>query len=175
MNQCLDPKTLAADVKLAQNNDPDAMDRILAAVQDMVYYNCLRMLRDDSSAQDVAQDVLITIYSRIGTLSDPLSCLGWVKRIIANRCKDRLSKVNREFLLSETEDGEDPFAFFEDLDEQRVPDKAVDKAETRRMINELIDHLPDEQRVCVMLYYYDEMKTLVTCLWPDAALQCLLG
>ena len=159
MNKRLDPSMLANDVRPAQNGDPNAMDRLLTAVQDMVYYSCLSMLRNEAEAQDAAQDVLITIYQKLQLLSDPQAYLGWVKRITANRCKDRLSRVNREFLLSETEDGEDSLSFLEDLDAQCVPDKMLDTVETRRMILELIDRLPDEQRVCVILYYYNEMKT----------------
>ena len=47
---------------------------------------------------------------------------------------------------------------YETLDEQEVPDKALDNDETRRMIAELVDDLPDAQRQCVLLYYYDEMS-----------------
>ncbi|MBQ1821598.1 MAG: helix-turn-helix domain-containing protein, partial [Clostridia bacterium] len=103
---------IAEDVIKAQNDDPEAMNRILSDVQDAVYYNCLRMLRDEHAAQDAAQDILITVYRKIGTLSDPQSYVGWVKRVTANHCKSLLCKVNREFLLSENEDGEDPFANF---------------------------------------------------------------
>ena len=152
-------ETIAKDVSMAQAGDAGAMERILADVQDMVYYNCLRMLRDEQRAQDAAQEVLIAVYTKLGKLSDPTAYVGWVKRITANLCKNRLSKANREFLLAENEEGEDPFAAFEDTDEQRVPDKALDNDETRRMINDIVDELPDEQRMCVMLYYYDEMKT----------------
>ncbi len=150
---------IAADVRSAQNGDGEAMNRILADVQDMVYYNCLKMLRDEQAAQDTTQEILIAVYQKLGALSDPQAYVGWVKRITANLCKNRLCKVNREFLLSVNEDGEDPFADFEDTDEQRIPDKALDNEETRRMIADLVDRLPDEQRMCVLLYYYDELKT----------------
>ena len=119
-------ETIAKDVSMAQAGDAGAMERILADVQDMVYYNCLRMLRDEQGAQDAAQEVLIAVYTKLGKLSDPTAYVGWVKRITANLCKNRLSKANREFLLAENEEGEDPFAVFEDTDEQRVPDKALD-------------------------------------------------
>lgn len=69
----------------------------------MVYYNCLKMLRDEQAAQDATQDILITVYQKVGTLSEPQSYIGWVKRITANHCKNRLSKANKEFLLPENE------------------------------------------------------------------------
>ena len=46
----------------------------------------------------------------------------------------------------------------ENLDYQLVPDKALDNAETRRMILDLVDALPPEQRMTVLFYYYDEMS-----------------
>ena len=150
---------IAADVALAQNGDAEAMNRILADVQDTIYYNCKTMLQNEQAAQDATQDILITIYQKIGAVSDPKAYVAWVRRITANHCKNRLCKVNKEFLMPAAEDDEDPFAAFEDTDEQRIPDKAFDNEETRRMIVDLVNGLPDEQRMCVMLYYYDEMKT----------------
>lgn len=47
---------------------------------------------------------------------------------------------------------------FEDIDEQKAQEKALDNDETRRMIMDLIDALPDARRECVLLYYYEEMS-----------------
>ena len=159
MNEKRGYDLIAADVVLAQKGDAEAMERILADVQDSVYYNCRTMLHDEQAAQDATQDILITVYRKIGTVSDPKAYIGWVRRITANHCKNRLCKVNREFLMPAAEDDKDPFAAFEDTDEQRVPEKAFDNEETRRMVVDLVNKLPDEQRMCVMLFYYDELKT----------------
>ena len=152
-------EAIAADVRLAQGGDTGALDRILADVKDPVYYTCLRILQNETDAEDAAQDILYAICRKIGTLKEPGTYVGWVNRMTANRCKDLLGKKNREVFLIPDENGEDPFAVFEDVDEQSVPDKAIDNAETQRMILELVDALPDEQRMCVMLFYYNEMKT----------------
>ena len=150
---------IAADVKRAQEGDRAAMDRIIGDVQDPVYYTCLSILHNREAAQDVAQDVLCTVFTKLNKLQDPSSYIGWVNRITANRCKNRLSRSGREVFLQEDEDGNDPFAFFEQTDEQTVPELVLDNAETQRMILELVNGLPDEQRMCVMLFYYDRMKT----------------
>ena len=150
---------IAADVRAAQSGDAEAMNRILADVQDAVYYTCLRILRNDANAEDATQDVLFAICRKIGTLKEPMTYVDWVNRMTANRCRDLLLKENREVFLTPDASGEDPFALFEDADEQRIPENAIDNAETQRMILELVDALPDEQRMCVMLFYYNEMKT----------------
>lgn len=152
-------EAIAADVLLAQNGDAEAMDRIIADVRDGVYYTCLRILKNEANAEDVTQDVLFAIYRKLGTLKEPGTYVGWVHRMTANRCKDLLMKSDHEIFLASDAIDDDPFVVFEDVDEQSVPDKAIDNAETQRMILELVDTLPDEQRVCVTLFYYNEMKT----------------
>ena len=159
MNTRRDYAEIAADVVKAKNGDGAAMNRIIADVQDSVYYTCLRVLRSESAAQDAAQDVLVSVFTKLRTLRDAGAYIGWVNRITANVCKERLSAPCREVFPEPDEDGHDPFAAFEDIDEQNIPDKAMDNSETRRMIVEIVNTLPDEQRMCVMLYYYDEMKT----------------
>ena len=159
MNLKRDYTTIAMDVKLAQGGDRAAMDRIITDVQDSVYYTCLSILHNRDAAQDATQDVLYTVFVKLNTLRDPGAYIGWVNRITANVCKLRLSKSGREVFLQSDEDGNDPFAFFEQVDESAVPDKAIDNAETQRMIVELVNRLPDEQRMCVLLFYYDQMKT----------------
>ncbi len=150
---------IATDVAAAQRGNHAAMDRIIADVQDSVYYTCLSILRSEDAAQDAAQYVLLTVFTRIGTLKNTGAYIGWVNRITANVCKERLSKPNHEVFLTSDEDGRDPFAAFEDVDEQAIPEKALDNAETQRMVVELVNALPDEQRMCVLLFYYDGMKT----------------
>ncbi len=151
--------TIAADVKRAQEGDRAAMDRIIADVQDSVYYTCLSILHNNDAAQDAAQDVLCAIFMRLNMLRNPNAYIGWVNRITANVCKTRLQRSGREVFLQSDEEGGDPFAKFEQVDESAVPDRMIDNAETQRMIVELVNRLPDEQRMCVLLYYYDQMKT----------------
>ena len=39
-----------------------------------------------------------------------------------------------------------------------MPEESVDYAEIKRMMQEILDKLSDEQRLCVLMYYYDEMS-----------------
>ena len=152
-------RDLGKDVIAAQNSDRDAQERIIVCVRDMIYYTCLKMLRSEDRAMDATQDITMTIYERLGTLKDPTAYVGWVRRITANYCKNALSAKNVEFLAPKTEDENDPFAAYESLDEQTVPEKVLEKNETQALIRKIIDELPDEQRMCVLMYYFHEMKT----------------
>ena len=150
---------LAKDVIAAQNHDRRAQDRIIECVRDMVYYTCLKMLRSEDRASDATQDITVTIFKRIGTLKDPTAYIGWVRRITANYCKNVLSAKNVEFLAPRTEDEDDPFEAYASMDEETVPETVLEKSETQELIRDVIDGLPDEQRMCVLMHYFHEMKT----------------
>ncbi len=36
--------------------------------------------------------------------------------------------------------------------------RALDTAETKKLVNEVIDELPEDKRLCVLLYYFEEMS-----------------
>lgn len=150
---------ITKDVRAAQQDDAAALDRLLADVQDPVYYTCLKVLHSETAAEDATQEILLNAIRKIKTLKNPAAYIGWVNRITANYLKTLLSKKSREVFLQEDESGRDPFAMFEQVDVETVPEKALDNAETKQMIVDLVSALPDEQRMCVMLYYYDRMKT----------------
>lgn len=111
-----------------------------------------RMLRD------ATQDVLIVMITSLDKLKEPAAFWGWVNGITANRCRHLLSSHHKEWQIPEDEEGNSMLDSMENLDEQLVPEKALDNEETRRMILGLVDDLPPEQRMSVLFYYYDEMS-----------------
>lgn len=46
---------------------------------------------------------------------------------------------------------------FADLDAGNLPDEVLDRAETTRLVREIIDGLPEDQRAVIGMYYYQEM------------------
>lgn len=142
----------------ARTGDRQAQETLLAEIQNRVYYHCKKMLKHDSDAQDATQDVLITVLTSLDKLREPAAFYGWVNGITANRCKHLLTQGGREWQIPENEDGDSMLDNLEDLDQQAVPDAVLDNKETQRLMMELIDALPPEQRMSVLFYYYDEMS-----------------
>lgn len=106
----------------------------------------------------MTQEVLLVVYQKLDTLTDPAAFNGWAKRITATRCMNAVSRTHVDLQFSEDEDGNSFIDTIEELDEQKIPDAALDNAQTARMIVELIDALPKAQRICTYLYYYDELS-----------------
>lgn len=140
-----------------RTGDRQAQEKLILLAQDRVYYHCRKMLKNEEDALDTTQDVLIDLLSGLDTLREPAAFWGWLNRITANHCHKR-SRRQTEYQIPEYEDGGSLLDTYENLDEQTVPDKALDNEETRRMIIGLVDELPEAQRLCVLMFYYDEMS-----------------
>ena len=149
---------LTALVVKAQSGDQEAMEEVLRAAHTSVSYQCRKLLRDPRDAEDMTQEVLLAVYTKLDTLKTPEAFWGWLNQTTANRCVNAMKRSHVEFQFAEDEEGHSVLDNLEELDEQQVPDKALDNAETTRMIEEIVDGLPDAQRVCTLMYYYDEMS-----------------
>ncbi len=145
-------------IEKSRAGDRQAQEALVMETQKRVYYHCKKMLGHEQDAQDATQDVLITVLTSLDKLREPTAYWGWVNGITANRCKHLLTQGTREWQLPEDEEGHSLLDSLEDLDDQVVPDRAADSAETRRLIMDLIDALPPEQKMTVLFYYYDEMS-----------------
>ena len=137
--------------------DASAREALVLAVQNRVYYHCKKMLRNEDDALDATQEILISMLTKLDTLKEPAAFWGWLSATTANYCRNALSRGHREVQIPEDEEGGSMLDSVEDLDEQSIPDKALDTSESRRMIVELIEGLPEAQRQCVLMYYYEEM------------------
>ena len=83
---------------------------------------------------------------------------GWLNTIVVNRSKDYLKK-KKPMLFSQmvSEEDEGSELDFEDEGGYFSPDQKVDYAETKRLIQGMIDRLPQEQRMAIVLFYLEEM------------------
>lgn len=154
----MEQEELLALIRRVGEGDPEAQEELIRETQQKIYYHCKKMLKNEQDAQDATQDVLIAMLTGIDKLREPAAFWGWVNGITANRCRHLLSAPHKEWQIPEDGEGNSMLDSLEDLDEQYIPDKALDNEETRRMILGLVDDLPPEQRMGILFYYYDEMS-----------------
>lgn len=149
---------LTSLIEKAQAGDQGAMEVLLQKAHTPVSYQCRKLLRDPRDAEDMTQEVLLLVYTRLSLLKNPVAFWGWLNSITINRCMNALKRTHIELQFAEDEEGHSVLDDLEELDEQQVPDKALDNTETTRMIEEIVSALPEAQRICTLMYYYDEMS-----------------
>lgn len=145
-------------IEKCKEGDAAAMEELLCIAYGPVFYQCQRLLKNNQDAQDVTQEILLTVYTKLGNLKEPAAFWGWLKRITSTRCMNAITRVPKDLQIIEDEEGHSILDRLENEDVQQIPEEALDNAETARMIGEIVDALPDEQRICTLLYYYDEFS-----------------
>lgn len=68
--------------------------------------------------------------------------------------------------MQSEDDGDNPVLEFEDESVWKQPELALDQKETARIVQELLDCLSEEQRICIILRYIRQMKI------SEIALEC---
>ncbi len=147
-------KELAAIIEQAKQGNPEAFEALFNEFKNTAYGIGLRLLRSESDAEDIVQETAIQVYRFLDSQKDPSAFFGWVKQIAVNLCKKKLRK-NTEVLFAQQE--EDAPVDLADEREDSRPDEVADTQETRRIVAKMIESLPEDQRVCVHLFYAQEM------------------
>ena len=141
-------------VQKAAGGDAAAFSELYEEYYDTIYYLCFKLLQNSEDANDIVQNTFITAFQSLDTLSVPSAFESWIKTIAANKCKNYLKK-NKPILFSQYEDMTGAELIIEDAGAENAAD-IVERAEVHRIIGEIVDKLPDEQRISVILYYYNE-------------------
>ena len=141
-------------IKEAQAGSSEAFAIIYNETVRTAYYVAKRILLDDDATEDVLQESYIAVFKNLSNYQSG-NLQGWIDTIVANRAKNYLRTKN-PILFSEMETEENPVVEFEEEKIEFRPDEKVDYSETQRLILEIVDNLSPEQRLAVMLFYFEE-------------------
>ncbi len=97
-----------------------------------------------------ARKPFLSAFQHLSSLRESAAFPHWLCQIAANQCR-RLVKSKGRFLSpKQKEDEPDFFSSLSD-DPETLPEQVLDKEETRRLMEETVQQLPDVQRECVLL------------------------
>ncbi len=82
-------------VDALKRGEPKAFEQLIKSHQDRVYGLCLRMLSSSTEAEDLAQDVFITVFKSIGNFRAESRLSTWIYRITRNHCLNRIKFLKR--------------------------------------------------------------------------------
>ena len=141
-------------IKEAQAGNSDAFAIIYNETVRIAYYVAKRILLDEDATEDVLQESYIAVFNHLADFRSG-NLQGWIDTIVANRAKNYLRRKNPIF-FSEMETEDNPVVEFEEEKLEFRPDEKVDYDETQRLILEIVDNLSPEQRLSIMLFYFEE-------------------
>ena len=73
-----------------RDHDEAAFSEIVREYQDRVFSLVSRMIGDRGEAEDLAQEVFVTVFKQIGRFRGDSKLSTWIYRIAVNHCKNRI-------------------------------------------------------------------------------------
>lgn len=142
--------TLETDVLEAQAGNRQAFMRLVDATRSLVCSICLATVRDVSLSEDVAQNVFVAAWQDLGKLRSPASFLPWLRQLARNKAKETIrARVRFRGRHAAWPDSGD----LDVVDAHGDPASALIDQEEHLALAEAIEHLPDEAREVITLYY----------------------
>ena len=132
----------------------------MRAYQDMVFTTAARLIGDDRQAEDIAQEVFLKAYENFDQLRTSSSAGGWLKTVSRNLSLNHIFRYRRRWrMFSEMrrEDSEED----EPQVEFAVPDDViagVDADVRHGLVEDALQHLPERQRLPLVLYHFEELS-----------------
>jgi len=144
--------------------DEEAFNEVVRSYGDRVYNLVLRLVGSPSEAEDIAQEVFVTVFKSIESYRGEAKLSTWILRIAANHSKNRIKYLARRRTSGqELRDGTDATEMADEGTAPAqahfdAPDVVLEAAETERLMQAAIAKLDEEQRLLVILRDVEEMS-----------------
>lgn len=131
------------------DGDQQAFRQLVERHIDRAYTLALRILRNATDAEDVAQDVMLKVWTARGTWRCGHARFStWLYRVVTNRCLDLYRRPR-------TENIED---VPESIDETPDALDGIHRSEVGMLLDKAMARLPEQQRIALILSYTDELR-----------------
>jgi len=149
-----------------RDRDERAFKELIEAHRDRVFNISYRMLSNREEAQDVAQEVFITVFKTIDTFREESKFSTWLYRVTVNHCKNRIKYLarrhdrDRDELDENTRETNGAIATPVRAPQ---PDRALEGAQIEVLLEAAIKTLDDDQREVVVLRDIEELSIEEIC------------
>ena len=140
-------------IEAFSSGDLGAFRSIMDASKDMVYNTALGIVKDETDAEDIAQDVFVKLFENAKDFRGDAKLTTWLYRVTVNTSLDHYRRKN----------GKKRLAYFRDLFSNRIqPQPAFDHPGIRlenkdhaRALFAALDKLPVNQQVVFVLFHME--------------------
>lgn len=150
-------------VKDLKEGKVEAFDGLVNLFQRKIYSLSFNLTRNQMDAQDVTQEVLLTIFKKIDTFQGKSAFSSWVYRVTINASYMKLRSRKKEQYVSM--DDVLPSFNGSGFQKERVQDwseraeSPLLASEVKSVIEKAVEQLPEKEKVVFLLRDVDELST----------------
>ncbi len=139
-------------ISQARDGNLEAFNELILTYQDIVFRQASWMLNEEEAAEDAAQEVFLQVFRKL-TMFRGGSFRSWLLKITTNYCLDQIRSRTRHRQVpweGSYADGEEKDSDWMKVRED-LPEQALERSETREMINRCFQKLTPEYRTILLL------------------------
>lgn len=133
-------------VRRAVSGDRDAFADLVRCHQSMVFSLCWHFLRDESRAEELAQEVFLELHRALPSLESAAHVTNWLRKVTSHRCIDAARRQKRQ-----------PRLGLDYIAEPAVAPVARDPFLSERL-RRLTATLPERARAVLLLRYQEDLE-----------------
>ena len=152
-------KKVISDATLVQKikfGDSQSLEEIVRRYSDKVYSLAYHLTRDTSAAEEIMQEVFLTVISKISSLEKNSYFATWLYRVTTNASYGFLRKEKKFTDKAHVEHIEDEQAL--SYDWSSLPDDILLSEESSTILHKAIDSLPETMRAVVVMKDVEGLK-----------------
>jgi len=143
--------------------DSDAFDNLFDRYGSQVKQRILRIVRNDTAAEDILQEVFLRLWTRASQWQGTGPLAAWLMRMAGNLALNYLRSQRRrkyqslELRPALEDEGELLTPSWMKDRESPQPDEVLEQVEQHHLLNRLVDNLPRAQRQVIRMVHEAEM------------------
>lgn len=144
LGTCIPGTRLMSGARSREEAVAELFDRHYAPLCRLAYV----ILGDAALAEEIVMESLLKTFTGWGRLRDVDRIDAYLKRAVINLCR---SKIRRKMIEARVN------SVIHHRDELKAPDWDPERHETGRLVWEAVAQLPERQRACVVLRYFEDL------------------
>jgi RNA polymerase sigma-70 factor (ECF subfamily) len=155
-------------IRRLRGRDERAFRELVEAERDRVYNITFRMLGNRAEAEDVAQEVFISVFKTIDSFREESKLSTWLYRVTVNHCKNRIKYLARRHdrdrdELDERSHSQETNGAVLGPPRHAQPDRALAGVQMEQLLSEAIAELEEDHRVVVILRDVEDLSIEEIC------------
>ena len=141
-------------IEKSKHGDNKAFGKLVGLWFKRIYNFSLKYFNDHDQAMEATQKTFISVFKNIRKLKDNKSFKVWLYRIALNQCheEDRRARRRPWYSILQSED------VLVKVEPHLDPEKQYNRHEREEILMDMIQMLPEEQRIILIMKEYEGLK-----------------
>ena len=158
----------------ALSGDKTAYETLYNLTKDALFFAILNITKNEQEAISIMKESYTNAFENLTSLKKPEIFDVWLNRIASYSAYISITEKNPDTFNNVAE----KFEWNDEDNFDQLPQETIDDKDTRNVVKGIIENLPDDQRLLIIMHYYQEMSlsAIVSTLdLPENTVMCILS